>query len=373
MLTQVSANASNSSQIRGMNRIPHLGTPRAFSVSEVVVMFSGPKSPVLVRGLLALAAFAFVCVELPVARAQSEINDVHIEPRVHSGLTSNVTDLHLNTIRTHSELVLVPVTVTDTMNRVVVGLERGNFQLYEGKQSQEIKHFSTEDAPVSLGIILDVSGSMATKIERAREAILKLLESSNPQDEFFLITFSDTPHLAQNFTQEIKDIQQQLLYASPKGSTALLDAIYLGLNKMHEAKYARKALLLISDGGDNHSRYSQKEVKARVKESDVLIYSVGIFDHQFATMEERLGPELLTDISEVTGARSYTLDNPNDLPLITEHIGVELRNQYVLAYSPSSLKDDGKWRNIKVKLTLLPKRVSQLNVRARTGYYARSE
>jgi len=337
-------------------------------------MFSGPKSPVLVPCILAFAVFALVCLAVPVARAQSEINDVHIEPRVHSGLTSNITDLHLNTIRTHAELVLVPVTVTDAMNRVVVGLARGNFQLYEGKQSQEIKHFSTEDAPVSLGIILDVSGSMAMKIERAREAVLKLLESSNPEDEFFLITFSDRPHLVQNFTQQIGDIQQQLLYARPKGSTALLDAIDLGLNKMHEAKYARKALLLISDGGDNHSRYSEKEVKARVKESDVLIYSVGIFDRQFATMEERLGPELLTDISEVTGARCYTLDNPNDLPLITQHIGVELRNQYVLAYSPNGpKKDDGKWRNIKVKLTLLPKSVPQLRVRARTGYYARPE
>jgi Ca-activated chloride channel family protein len=336
-------------------------------------MVSGPKSPVLVRGLLALAAFAFVCLELPVVRAQSEITNVHIEPRVQSRLAGNLTDLHLNTIRTKAELVLVPVTVTDAMNHVVVGLERGNFQLYEGKQSQEIKHFSTEDAPVSLGIILDVSGSMATKIERAREAVLKLLESSNPEDEFFLITFSDTPHLAQNFTQQIGDIQQRLVYVRPKGSTALLDAIDLGLNKMHEAKFARKALLLISDGGDNHSRHSEKEVKARVKESDVLIYSVGIFDRQFATLEERLGPELLADISEVTGASCYTLDNPNDLPLITQHIGVELRNQYVLAYSPNTLKDDGKWRKIKVKLTLLPKSVPQLHVRARTGYYARSQ
>ena len=336
-------------------------------------MFSGPKFPVLIRRLLATVAIAIISLNVPLARAQNEMSNVHIEPRIQSRLANNLTDLHLNTIRTKVDLVLVPVTVTDTMNRVVVGLDRGNFQLYEGKQSQEIKHFSTEDAPVSLGIILDVSGSMATKIERAREAVMKLLESSNPQDEFFLITFSDAPHLAQDFTQQIGDMQQQLLFARPKGSTALLDAIDLGLNKMRDAKYARKALLLISDGGDNHSRHSQKEVKARVRESDVLLYSVGIFDRQFVTMEERLGPELLTDISEVTGARCYTLDNPNNLPLITEHIGVELRNQYVLAYRPEGPKDDGKWRKIKVKLTLLPKSVPQLNVRARTGYYSRSQ
>jgi Ca-activated chloride channel homolog len=335
-------------------------------------MFPGPQLLVSAR-LLLLAAFAFLCLELPVARAQSEISDIHIEPRVQSRLTSALSNSGLNTIRTHTELVLVPVTVTDPMNRVVVGLEQGNFQLFEGKQSQEIKHFSREDAPVSLGVILDVSGSMASKIERAREAVLKLLEASNPQDEFFLIAFSDTPRMVQNFTNTIGEIQEQLLLVRPKGQTALLDALYMGLNKMQEAKYARKALLLISDGGDNHSRYTEKEVKSRIKESDVLVYSVGVFDREFATQEELLGPDLLTQISEVTGARCYTLDNPKDLPLITQHIGVELRNQYVLAYSPNSSKDDGKWRKIKVKLTQLPKRVPQLYVHARTGYYARSQ
>jgi Ca-activated chloride channel homolog len=331
-------------------------------------MFPGPKSLVL-----ALVVFAFVWLELPIASAQSEITDIHIEPRVQSNRAGGLSNRGLNTIRTHSELVLVPVTVTDTMNRVVVGLQQGNFQVYEGKQSQEIKHFSREDAPVSLGVILDVSGSMNSKIERAREAVLRLLEASNPQDEFFLITFSDTPLVVQNFTQTIGEIQEQLLFARPKGRTALLDAIYLGLDKMKEAKYSRRALLLISDGGDNHSRHTEKEVKSRIKESDVLVYSVGVFDREFATREEFLGPQLLTEISEVTGARCYTLDNPNDLPMITEHIGVELRNQYVLAYSPNSPKNDGKWRKINVKLTLLPKRVPQLRVYARTGYYRRSQ
>jgi len=153
-------------------------------------MFPGPQLLVSGRRLLALAAIAFLCLELPVANPQSEISDVHI-PRVQSGLTSALSNSGLNTIRAHAELVLVPVTVTDPMNRVAVGLEQGNFQLYEGKQSQEIKHFSREDAPVSLGVILDVSGSMASKIERVREAVLTLLEESNPQDEFFLITFAD--------------------------------------------------------------------------------------------------------------------------------------------------------------------------------------
>ena len=330
-----------------------------------------PHNPIflLARRVLALV----ICFGVPAAHAQSSISDVHIEPRVQLNIGANLTTRYLNTIRTRVDLVLVPVTVTDPMNRVVIGLQQGNFQLYEGKQSQEIKHFSREDAPVSLGVILDVSGSMETKIERAREAVLKLLEASNPQDEFFLITFSNSPRLVQDFTHSIGDVQQQLLFARPKGSTALLDAIYLGLNKMKEAKYSRKALLIISDGGDNHSRYSEHEVKARIKESDVLVYSVGVFDRQFNTREEFLGPALLSDVSEITGARCYTLDNPNDLPMITKHIGVELRNQYVLAYTPNSSKNDGKWRKIKVKLTYLPKNIPQLSVHARTGYYGASQ
>lgn len=336
-------------------------------------MFPGPKMLVLALRLSALAALAFIGLELPVAHAQSEISAIHIEPRVQSRLTGGLSNRGLNTLRTNTELVLVPVTVTDPMNRIIVGLQQGNFQLFEGKQSQEIKNFSREDAPVSVGVILDVSGSMVTKIERAREAVLKLLEASNPQDEYFLITFADKPQLIQDFTPSTDDIAQHLIFAHPKGSTALLDAIYLGLDKMREAKYARKALLLISDGGDNHSLYSEREVKARIKESDVLVYSVGVFDRQFQTREELLGPALLTEISEVTGARSYTLDNPNFLPIIAQHIGLELRNQYVLAYKPSDSRSDGKWRKIKVKLTLLPKKVPPLSVHARTGYYARSQ
>ncbi len=338
--------------------------------AKAVAVFPYDRISLLIRRFFVLIV---VCFAIPAARAQSGISDVHIEPRVQPGTVANLTSRFANTIRTRVDLVLVPVTVTDTMNRVVVGLQQGNFQLYEGKQSQEIKHFSLEDAPVSIGVILDVSGSMASKIERAREAVLKLLEASNPQDEFFLITFSDTPQVVQNFTQSIGDIQEQLLFARPKGQTALLDALYLGLSQMKDAKYARKAILIISDGGDNHSRYTEKEVKSRIKESDVLVYSVGIFDREFATREELLGPELLTEISEVTGARCYTLDNPNDLPMITQHIGVELRNQYVLAYTPNTSKNDGKWRKIKVKLTLLPKWVPQLRVYARTGYYAQSQ
>src|ERR1700736_4991729 len=334
-------------------------------------MLSTGRSLFLILLLSVLGSFLYPGIQE--AHAQSEMSPVHIEPRVRSSPSAKFGDNSSNTIRTRVDLVLVPVTITDGMDRVVVGLDQRNFQLYEGKQPQEIKHFFSEDGPVSIGVILDISGSMKTKIERAREAVDEFLKAANPQDEFFLITFADRPHVVQDFTQKTEDIQEGLLYTKPKGPTALLDAIYMALDKMKEAKYQRRALLLISDGGDNHSRYTEKEVKSLTKEANVLIYSVGIFDREFASREEFLGPALLSELSEVTGARCYTLDDSRYLPSITRHIGVQLRNQYVLGYRPNIAQDDGKWRKIKVKLTQLPRSLPQLRVYAKKGYYAPSQ
>jgi len=270
------------------------------------------------------------------------------------------------------DLVLVPVTITDPMNRLVTGLDKENFSILEGKEAQEIRHFSSEDAPVSLGVIFDLSGSMNSKIERAREAIIEFFKTANPQDEFFLITFADKPEQLSDFTQSVDEIQGKLVYTVPKGRTALLDAIYLGINKMHLAKYQKRALLIISDGGDNHSRYTENEIKSVVKEADVQIYAIGVYDHFFATGEERYGPVLLSDIADLTGGRAYTIDNPNDLADVATKIGIELRNQYVIGYRPKNPSHDGKWRKIKVKL-IPPKGLPPLRVYAKTGYYAPSE
>lgn len=187
-----------------------------------------------------------------------------------------------------------------------------------------------------------------------------------------MITFSDTPQLSEDFTRNIDDVQNKLLLTMPRGRTALLDALYLGMHKMRQAKNQKKALLIISDGGDNHSRYTEGEIKSLVKEADVMIYSIGIYDHYFPTVEERLGPELLSEISEVTGGRSFTIDNPNDLPDVAAKIGTELRNQYVLGYRPEKQVRDGKWHKIKVKIRI-PKGLPPLQVYARTGYYAASQ
>ena len=317
-----------------------------------------------------------VCSVLPVV-AQSSVEDVHIVPRV---MPPAPKDLDINpALVTHTKplkvdvnMVLVPVTITDPMNRLVTGLDRDNFNLFEDKERQEIKSFSSEDAPVSIGVIFDMSGSMGSKIERAREAVIEFFKTANPQDEFFMITFADKPEQICDFTNSVDEIQSRLLYTIPKGRTALLDAIYLGITKMREAKYPKKALLIISDGGDNHSRYTEGEIKSMVKEADVLIYAIGIYDHYFPTEEERLGPALLSDITELTGGRAFTIDNPNDLADVSTKIGIELRNQYVIGYRPKNPVRDGKWRKIKVKL-LPPKGLPPLRVYAKTGYYAPTE
>jgi Ca-activated chloride channel family protein len=186
----------------------------------------------------------------------------------------------------------------------------------------------------------------------AVEAVRELLATANPQDDFFLITFADTAELAADFTASVADIQSQLLPRQPQGSTALLDAIYLGISEMRRAKYARKALLIISDGGDNHSRYRERDIRSAVREADVLVYAIGIYDRYFATIEEQIGPALLSEVSEETGGRMFTVDNPKDMADIAAKISLELRNQYVLGYHPISPKYDGKWHKIKVKLSL---------------------
>jgi Ca-activated chloride channel homolog len=307
------------------------------------------------------------------------MNDVHIAPHGRRielaggglGTTAAAMLSAGSLIRTSVDLVMVPVSITDGLNRPILGLDQENFQLFENKKPQEIRHFSTEDSPVSVGIILDTSGSMADKLDTAREAVGQFCDAANPQDEFFLITFADKPVLAADFTMHIEEIENDLLTVRSKGRTALLDAIYMGVQKMRDARYSRKALLILSDGGDNHSRYTEKDVKAAIKEADVMIYAVGTYDRFFNTEEERLGPELLSSISDLTGGHAFTLTRIDDLPAVARTIGAQLRHQYLLAYRPLQRPHDGKWHKINVKL-LVPKKLHHyiLRVQARAGYYA---
>jgi Ca-activated chloride channel family protein len=320
------------------------------------------------------------------AQAQN-VNDVHVMPRdtashdadksrtqevANQSLVAPSLNTHVRPLKVAVDLVLVPVTITDPLNRLVTGLEKENFELFEGSSKEEIKSFSSEDAPVSLGVIFDSSNSMSSKMDRAKDAVMEFFKTANPQDEFFMIEFSDAPEVVSDFTSSVEEIQNKLVFCVPRKRTALLDAIYMGVSKMRQAKFPKKALLIISDGGDNHSRYTEGEIKALVKEADVMVYAIGIYDRYFQSQEEQLGPALLSDIAELTGGRAFTVENPNDLGDVATKIGMELRNQYVLGYRPSKVVRDGKWRKIKVKLSP-PKGLPPLRVYARTGYYAPEE
>lgn len=302
-------------------------------------------------------------------------NEVHVTPRKLPDPATVPTPgnpalkTHTRPIKVDVDLVLVNVTITDPLNRLVTGLEKEHFLVYEGNQAQQIRHFSSEDAPISLGVIFDLSGSMESKIERAREAVVQFFKTANVQDEFFVVTFADKPEVLAAFTQSIEDIQGKLVLALPKGRTALLDAIYLAVNRMRDARHNKKALLIISDGGDNRSRYTEAEIRSLVKEADVQIYAIGVFDMFPATPEEKTGPSMLASITDVTGGRTFTINSPSDLADVATKIGIELRNQYVLGYRPTNPQRDGRWRKIKVKLSP-PKGLPPLQVYAKSGYYA---
>jgi Ca-activated chloride channel homolog len=356
----------------------------SLALSKFIQMHDFSLRPFLFMVLFALAA---ACAVPSPAVGQADVNDVHVVPRealphdaekakteeaANQTLVPASLNTHIRPLKVAVDLVLVPVTITDPMNRLVTGLDRENFQLFEGSSKEEIKSFSSEDAPVSLGVIFDSSGSMSSKMERAKDAVVEFFKTANPQDEFFMVTFSDEPDMVTDFTSSVEEIQDKLLYTVPQKRTALLDAIYMGVSKMRQARYPKKALLIISDGGDNHSRYTEGEIKALVKEADIMVYAIGIYDRYFQSQEELLGPQLLGEIAELTGGRAFTVENHNDLADVATKIGVELRNQYVLGYRPTKGVRDGKWRKIKVKV-LPPKGLPPLRVYARTGYYAPEE
>lgn len=269
------------------------------------------------------------------------------------------------------DLALVNITVTDPYNRLVTGLESDNFRIFEDNIEQEVVTFSAEDVPISIGVIFDYSGSMSNKIAKAREAAVQFFKTANPQDEFFLVSFNERAELTSTFTNSVEDLQSRMMLTLPKGRTALLDAIYLGLSQMRGAHNAKRALLILSDGGDNHSRYSENDIKRLVREADTQLYAIGIFDQLAyrSTTEEISGPSLLSEITDLTGGRVFGVQKLEELPDIASKIGMELRNQYVLGYRPSNKARDARWRKIKIKLRE-PKGLPPLSVYARSGYYA---
>jgi Ca-activated chloride channel homolog len=288
--------------------------------------------------------------------------------------TSSVSIEAGHNIHVDVDLALVNVTVTDPYDRPVTGLDPSNFRVFENNVEQEVLTFSIEDTPISVGVIFDNSGSMADKIGKAREGVIEFFKSSNPEDEFFFVSFNERAELTSAFTNSIEDLQTRIMLTAPRGRTALLDAICLGLSQMRGARNSRRALLIISDGGDNNSRFNESDVKRLVREAHTQLYAIGIFDpleYRSRTIEELNGPSLLAEITEMTGGRLFTVENPNELPDTAAKIGMELRNQYTLGYRPSNKAHDAKWRKIKIKVRP-PKGLPPLKVYSKTGYYAPS-
>jgi Ca-activated chloride channel homolog len=301
-------------------------------------------------------------------------DDAKVTPQDDVRRDTPGTPIKRGELKMNVEMALVNVTVTDPYNRLVTGLEPDNFRVYEDNIEQEVVTFSSEDVPISIGVIFDFSGSMANKVAKAREAAVQFFKTANPQDEFFLVSFNERAELTSSFTNSIEDLQSRLMLTAPKGRTALLDAIYLGLSQMRGAHNAKRALLILSDGGDNHSRYNESDIKRLVKEADTQLYAIGIFDplgYRNRTPEELNGPSLLSEVTEMTGGRVFSVERLEDLPDIASKIGMELRNQYVLGYRPSNKIHDARWRKIKIKLRA-PRGLPPLNVYSKTGYYAPS-
>jgi Ca-activated chloride channel homolog len=272
-------------------------------------------------------------------------------------------------IQVDVDLVLVHAAVTDNDGRSVTGLDKTQFQLWEDKVQQEIRYFSAEEVPVSLGVIFDVSSSMADKLAVSRDAVTRFLTTGIPEDEYALIEFNSRPQVTQDFTSNIADFQNRMALASASGSTALYDAVYLGIERVRNAHNRRKALLLVTDGEDNHSHYTLADLKELAKESDVQIFAIGMggLPITTATKGHKSGRAVLQELVDLTGGEVFFTTDVRNLDDICSKISESLRNEYIIGYASTNTIKDGKWRRLHLKVN----EVSHVKVHARNGYYAR--
>lgn len=329
------------------------------------------------RAILCLGgALFFLFLPNAVSRA---IDEVHTIPRVTaesarpSAVNLGDSTLHrAKPLRADVDVVLVPVTVTDPMNRPVLGLQKQDFRVFEDNAPQQVKYFSAEEAPISVGLLLDTSKSMANKFVTERAAAEEFFKYANPEDDYFVITFADRPRLLDTSIRSLADMQETLTSDSPDGHTALLDAIYLAIARMRSARYERRALLIISDGADNHSRYSLKEVRRLVEEANVDVYAIGIFDSMlFRSFEELMGKRWLAEITDATGGQTVAADHLDKVPELAAAVSRQMRNQYVLGYRPQNITRDGKWRKIKVHVAQAAD-AARVQTHYKKGYLASS-
>ena len=306
----------------------------------------------------------FVCLLFLSFGAAGGFGQVLIESRIPPARRASPANLQVNT-----SLVLVPVSVTDAYNRPVLGLDKSSFRIFDNNVEQRLTSLAFEDTPVAIAVVFDMSGSMRPKMRKSRLALARLLDTANPEDEFCLIEFSDSVHLAKSWTPDASEIASSLATTVPRGRTALLDAIALGLREVKKSTKPRKALVIVSDGGDNRSRLTERELRSMARESDALIYAMGIFEGMGVqlSLEELAGPGLLEEITEASGGRLFPVADLNHLPDIAARIGLELHNRYMLAYSPSGMQADGRHHRVRVQVSP-PTGVSEVHVDWRTGY-----
>jgi VWFA-related protein len=313
-----------------------------------------------------LACILLSCLGLAVCEQPKNTASTATRPEP-SASTSGSADRLPPKIHVNTDLVVIPVTVTDGKGRVVNGLQKEHFTLYQDKVEQAITHFAAEDAPVAIGLVFDTSDSMAPKLGKAQEAVASLLRNANPEDEFFLVQFNHHPQLVVSMTKNSEEIQNRVALVQTRGSTALLDAVTLALKEMKNARYTRKAIIVISDGEDNASHCSPLELNEAVRKAEVLIYAIGIIDPSGSSQTS--GSALLNEISRQTGGCLFEVNTLKQLPNIAAKIGAWLRNQYVLAYTPNNLENDGEYHRVQIKITR-PKGFPRLHAFWRLGYYA---
>lgn len=302
----------------------------------------GRRVLVLVSAVALLICAATVGVGLPQQASQKIVLDTH--------------------------LVSLTVTVTDSYGRLVMGLGKEHFEVYDEKVKQEVAHFSDEDVPVSLGVIYDVSGSMKERIPRSLSALRRFFDTSHEDDDLFLIAFNERPMLVQDFTTSSEQLLGRLLLVQPKKSTALIDAVYLAVEKVQQGRHRKRALLLISDGQDNNSRYSYKELRNRVREADVIIYAIGIID-PYGDSFARHGRVVLEEVSRMTGGRAFFPGAFNEAELmeVCTRIALELRNQYAIGFYPTDRSGKAEWRKVKIRVNP-PKGLGRLSLTYKSSY-----
>jgi Ca-activated chloride channel family protein len=298
-------------------------------------------------------------------------SEVTIVPRFRPASMPGRTEVPRPDLRVDSALVQIPVHVTTQAGTSVTTLDKTSFHLFEDNVEQRITHFTKEDGPISIGLLFDASGSMHNKMRKCTEAAGEFFKTANLEDEFFLVEFSERPKLAVPFTSDSNEIYRRITHTRPFGRTSLLDAIHMALGQMKNARNLRKAIVIISDGGDNRSRFTASEIKSAMLESDVQVYAMGIFDPEETrhTPEEEKGPKLLAVLANTTGGHHYAVDDINDLPDISASIGRELREQYLIGYSSANPERDGKYRRVRVSVNPSPE-LPKPRVNHRLGYYA---